>query len=217
MPRGYKEVFMELQLTPRTETRMNNKRRDHYRAQGLVPAAVHGRSIDAGVCFVNTKHSSHWHRGSMFDVTWNGQPFKASIDEIQYTPVGNKLVHVTFQLVGKNEKTHIDVPVRTVGQAPGEKEGAMVHVQFETITIEGKPDSIPEYFEIDISALHTGEKITLGDLKAPAGCSWYQADESQTYVTCAHIKSQPVEEEVSASPADVPAAQDESTDDQEAA
>ncbi|MBC97202.1 MAG: 50S ribosomal protein L25 [Halobacteriovoraceae bacterium] len=186
---------MELKLTERNETRMNNKQRDHYWAKGLVPAAVHGRSIEPGVCFVHTKHAHHWHRGSMFDVTWNGQPFKASIDELQYTPVGNRLLHVTFQLVGKNEKTHIDVPLRTVGSAPGEKEGGMVHLQFESISIEGKPDALPEYFEIDVSALQIGDKITLADLKAPAGCTWYQEDESKALVTCAHIKTKAVEEE----------------------
>lgn len=197
---------MELELTPRAETRMNNKKRDHYWAQGLVPAAVHGRSIEPGVCFVNTKHSGHWHRGSMFDVTWNGQPFKASIDEIQWTPVGHKMLHVTFQLVGKNEKTHIDVPVKVVGHAPGEKEGGMVHVQFESITIEGKPDSIPEYYEVDVAALHLGEKITLGDLTPPPGCSWYQADDAKVLVSCAHIKTKPVEEE-EAPAAEAPAAE----------
>lgn len=114
---------MELKLNPRKETRMNHKTRDQYWAKGWVPAAVHGRSIEPGICFVDTKHSSHWHRGSMFDVSWNGQPFKASIDELQFTPVGNKLVHVSFHLVGKNEVAHIDVPVRVVGNAPGEKQG----------------------------------------------------------------------------------------------
>jgi len=186
---------MEIKLTPREETRMNNKKRDHYRAQGLVPAAVHGRSIEPGICFVNTKHSGHWHRGSMFDVTWDGKPFKASINEIQWSPVGNKMVHVTFQLVDKNEKTHIDVPVKLLGQSSGEKEGGVVHLQFNSIAIEGKPDAIPQYYEIDIANLHLGEKISLGDLIPPPGCSWYQGDEDKVLATCAHIKTQPAEEE----------------------
>lgn len=202
---------MELKLTPRDETRMNNKKRDHYWAQGLVPAAVYGQSVDASSCFVSAKHSGHWHRGSMFDVTWNGQPFKASIAEIQWTPVGHKMVHVTFQLVGKNEKTHIDVPVKLVGQAPGEKEGGIVHAHFDSIAIEGKPDAIPSHYEVDVAAVHLGEKITLGDLTPPSGCTWYQGDEDKVLVTCAHIKTKPVEEEETA------AAEANSDSDQEAA
>lgn len=215
---------MELQLTPRKETRLNSKQRQNYWAQGLVPAAVYGRSLEAGVCFVNAKHSRHWHTGSMFDVKWSGKAYKASIDEIQYEPVSHKIVHVSFHLVGKNETTHISVPVRTVGHAPGEKEGGMVQVHLDSITIEGKPDMIPDYFEIDVAELHVGDKVTIGDLTPPSGCKWYHHTEDQTIVTCSHIKVQPVEEPETAaavSPEDVPAAQDEQhaepADDKEAA
>ncbi|MEC7275225.1 MAG: hypothetical protein VXV96_02805, partial [Bdellovibrionota bacterium] len=74
-----KEVFMELQLTPRKETRLNSKERHGYWEKGLVPAAVYGRSIDAGVCFFNSKHSRHRHPGRMVDVNRTGQPCNAAI------------------------------------------------------------------------------------------------------------------------------------------
>ena len=185
---------MELELTPRNETRLNNKTKAHYYSQGLVPAAVHGRSIEAGPCFVSVKKSRGWHRGSMFDVKWNGKAYKASIDELQYEPISHKIVHVSFHLVGKNETTHIDIPVKTVGTAPGEKEGGMVNLQMDSITLEGKPDDMPDYIEVDVSALNVGEKLTVADLTLPSGCKWYHQDEEQAVVTCAHIKVQPVEE-----------------------
>lgn len=195
---------MELQLTPREETRMNNKSRAEWYAKGYVPAAVHGRSVEAGPCFVSYKHSKSWHRGSLFDVSWDGKKFKASIDELQYEPVSHKLVHVSFHLVGKNEVTHIDIPVKTVGHAAGEKEGGMIGVQLESITLEGKPDDMPEYIEIDVSALHVGEKITVADLSLPSGCKWYQQDQDQAVVTCSLIRVQPVEEEAPAAVAETP-------------
>ncbi|MCR9205533.1 MAG: 50S ribosomal protein L25 [Halobacteriovoraceae bacterium] len=212
---------MELQLTPREETRLNSKTRSHYASQGLVPAAVHGRSIDAKPCFVNAKKAKHWHRGSMFDVDWNGQAYKASIDEIQYEPVSHKLVHVTFHLVGKNETTHVSIPVKTVGQAPGEKEGGMVHLQVESLSLQGKADDMPEYIEIDVSELSVGSKISIEDLTPPPGTEWYQVSEGQTLATCAHIKVQAVEETPSEAPVEgeaSPAAETPETDgDKEAA
>lgn len=181
---------MELQLTPREERKMNNKTRQAYFQKGLIPAAVHGKSIEDGPCFVSTKHSRSWHRGSLFDVSWGGKKFKASIDELQYEPVSHRLVHVSFHLVGKNEVTHIDVPFKITGQAPGEKEGGMVQLQMESVTLSGKPDDMPEYIEIDVSNLHVGEKFCVSDLTPPSGCSWYNQDESQAIATCAMIKTQ---------------------------
>jgi large subunit ribosomal protein L25 len=216
----YKEVLMELQLTPREETRLNSKTRAHYFSKGLVPAAVHGRSIDPGPCFVSTKQSRSWHRGSMFDVSWNGQKYKASIDELQYEPVSHRIVHISFHLVGKNEVTHIDIPVKTVGTAPGEKEGGMVALQLDSISLEGKPDNMPEYVEVDVSALQVGEKITVADLTPPSGCKWYHQDEAQAVVTCAHIRVQPAEEAPVAAevaPTDAPETPAASTEEKDAA
>jgi len=186
---------MELQLTPREEVRLNSKTKAKYAAKGLVPASVYGKSIDAKPCFVDAKHSKHWHKGSMFDVAWNGKNYKASIDEIQHTPVGNKLVHVSFHLVGKNETTHVSIPVKAVGKAPGEKEGGMVQFQVESLSLEGKPDDMPEYVEIDVSQLHVGEKITLDQIKPPKNTKWYHVTEGQTVATCPHIKVKAVEED----------------------
>jgi len=185
---------MELQLTPREERKMNNKTRQAYFQKGLIPAAVHGKSVEDGPCFVSLKNSRHWHRGSLFDVSWGGKNFKASIDELQHDPVSNRLVHVSFQLVGKNEVTHFDVPFKITGTSPGEKEGAMVHLQMESVTLSGKPDDMPEYIEIDVSDLHAGDKFCISDITPPSGCTWYQQDESQPIATCAMIKTQ-VEEE----------------------
>lgn len=210
---------MELKLTPREQTRLNSKTRAHFFSQGMIPAAIHGRSIDPSPVFVNIKHSRSWHRGSMFDVTWNGTPYKASIDELQFEPVSHKLVHVSFHLVGKNETTHVSIPVKVVGHAAGEKEGGMVHLQVESLYLEGKADDMPEYIEVDVSELHVGEKVTIDNLTPPPGTKWYHVAEGQTIATCAHIKVQAVEEpeEADVSPAETPVVGQESTEDKEAA
>lgn len=186
---------MELKLNPRKEKKMNSKTREQYWAKGWVPAAVHGRSISPGICFVDTKSSQNWRRGSMFDVTWEGQNFKASIDELQYSPVGNKLLHISFQLVGRNEITNIDIPVKIKGQAPGEKEGGMIQIHLESLTVQGQPDDIPPYYEINVENLQVGKNISMGDLTPPQGCKWYNLDEERTVLTCAHIKTRPLEDE----------------------
>ncbi len=191
---------MELKLTPREETRMNKTTKQAYFQKGLVPAAVHGKSVENGSCFISNKNSNHWHRGSRFDVSWHGQDYKASIDELQLDPVSNRLVHVTLHLAGKNEITHIDVPFKIVGEAPGEKEGAKVQQQMDSVTLEGKSGNMPEFIEVDVSSLHAGDNISISDLTPPKGCTWYNQEESQTIATCALLKTQ---EE--AAPAETPA------------
>ena len=201
----YKEVEVELSFIPRSEKRLNKKGLAAHFAKGEVPAAVFGKSIEPGICFVSVRKSKNWHRGSMFDVSWQGKSFKASISEIQYHPVNHNIQHVSFHLVGKNEVTHIEVPFKVTGQAAGEKAGGMISLQRESVSLKGKPDHMPEYIEVDVTDLDVNSKITLADIPCPPNTEWYNCESDWAIVTCAHVKVQEVEtpEEVAAVGAEV--------------
>jgi len=184
---------VELSLKPRHEKKLNKKEFANHYASGQVPAAVFGKSIEPGLCFVNIKHAHSWHRGSMFDVSWHGEDFKASISEIQYHPVHKRVQHISFHLVGKNEVTHIEVPFKFVGSSLGEKAGGMISHQRESISLKGKPDHFPEFIEIDVTNLDINGKITLADIPCPAHTEYYHAELDWPIVTCAHVKVQEVE------------------------
>jgi large subunit ribosomal protein L25 len=185
---------VQLDFIPRSETKLNKSTLASHFAKGQVPAAVYGKSIDAGICFVSIKGGQSWHRGSMFDVSWQGQSYTASIGEIQYHPVKHTINHVSFHLVGKNEVTHIEIPVHMTGQSVGEKAGGMVSLQRETLTLKGKASDMPEFIEVDVSSLDVNAKITLADLTCPPNTEWYHAESDWTIVSCAHVKVQAIEE-----------------------
>ncbi len=185
---------MQLEFIPRSERKLNKSTLASYHAKGQVPAAVYGKSIDAGICFVSIKGGQSWHRGSMFDVTWQGGSYTASIGEIQYHPVKHTINHVSFHLVGKNEVTHIEIPVHMTGQSVGEKAGGLISLQRETLTLKGIPGDMPEFIEVDVSALDVNDKITLADIPCPPNTKWYDAESDWTIVSCAHVKVQAIEE-----------------------
>jgi large subunit ribosomal protein L25 len=62
------------------------------------------------------------------------------------------------------------VPVETVGEAAGVKNGGGVleHVLFK-IKVRALPKDLPEVIEVDVSSLEIGKAIHLGEIKAPAG------------------------------------------------
>ena len=130
----------------------------------------------------------------MFDVSWQGQSYTASIGEIQYPPVKHTINHVPFHLVGKNEVTHIEIPVHMTGQSIGEKAGEMISLQRETLTLKGKASDMPEFIEVDIASLDVNTKITLADITCPPNTQWYHAESDWTIVSCAHVKVQAIEE-----------------------
>jgi large subunit ribosomal protein L25 len=76
--------------------------------------------------------------------------------------------------------------------APGVKTegGAISHVMVE-VELECLPKDIPEFIEVDLSGLHTGESIHLSELKLPAGVAIValkQGDEHDTAVASCHAR-----------------------------
>jgi large subunit ribosomal protein L25 len=70
--------------------------------------------------------------------------------------------------INPKEKISTHVPVKLVGDAPGEiSEGGILEFLLRMIDVECLPRNMPREIEVDISELHTGESIGVGDLEMP--------------------------------------------------
>lgn len=85
------------------------------------------------------------------------------VDEVQYHPVSDEVLHVSFKEVDLTEKIEAEVPVELVGEFDV-KEAVMVQVR-NSIVVEALPTDLPEKFEVDISTLtEIGQIISLANL-----------------------------------------------------
>ena len=90
---------------------------------------------------------------------------KAIIKEIQTDPIKQNLIHVDVMDVKLENKVNISVPIHITGEAVGVKEqGGILHNYMREIEVSCLPLDIPEYIDIDVSALNIGDSITISDL-----------------------------------------------------
>jgi len=63
------------------------------------------------------------------------------------------------------------VPLHFIGEekAPGVKAGGIVNHLTIEVEVECLPKDIPEYIEVDMSAMSVGDILHLSDLKLPSG------------------------------------------------
>jgi large subunit ribosomal protein L25 len=148
------------------------------RRTGAVPAVLYGKNIQPLPLSVNQHELEtllHHARGShmMINLIVDDGGQKAAhlalLQDIQIDPIEDHVVHVDFHEVSATEKIHIRVPVRTVGEPAGVKEGGILEYLMREIEIECLPKDLPEVLEADVTALKLGESIHLGELKLPAG------------------------------------------------
>lgn len=169
-----KEIVIEVER--RTETGKNACRR--LRAQGKVPCNIYGLDQQPFMVAVSPKRieevlrlESGHNTIITLSLAGDGQSMRAAmIRELQRDPVSENMVHIDFVRVDLTRAIHVGVPVRLHGVPEGVKnEGGLLDFVHRQVQVECLPGSIPEHFDLDVSALHLNQHVTVADLVAGEG------------------------------------------------
>ena len=151
------------------------------RNHGRIPANVYGYQTEATPISVDTKSltkaiQAHG-QNAVFKLNVEGKTVNAIISEIQRCALKGNIKHIDFHAINMSEELEVDVPIVTVGEAIGAKEGGVLNLPNRELKIKVKPSNIPESIEIDVSALNIGDTIALGDVRAEIGFEVLQEDD----------------------------------------
>jgi large subunit ribosomal protein L25 len=165
----------EIQAELRTETGKAAMRRMR-RLDGRIPAVIYGAGKDAqSITLDHNEISTALGREAMYShiLTLNvgGQSEKVVLKDIQRHPFKPKVVHVDFLRINAKEALVMNVPVHFLGEedAPGAKAGGVVSKMMTDLEVRCLPGNLPEFIELDMSALEVDHTIHLSDVKLPKG------------------------------------------------
>lgn len=92
----------------------------------------------------------------------------ALLREVQTHPVSGAVLHVDFYEVDLAQRLTVTVPLHFIGRAVGVAEGGILQPVLREIEVECLPTDIPQYIEVDVSALAIHDAIHLANLQMPA-------------------------------------------------
>ena len=147
------------------------------RRAGKVPAVLYGgqggpRSITLDHQQLLTLIDKEKFYSSIISVNVDAQSQPAIIRDVQMHPAKNAVVHVDLQRVVETEKLRIHLPIHFKGEAvaPGVKtQGGIVSHLMQDVEISCLPADLPDFLELDLSAMNLNETRLLGDVPLPAG------------------------------------------------
>ena len=102
--------------------------------------------------------------------------------EVQRHPVTDDVLHIDFIEVDLTERLTVSVPLHFIGKAAGVTAGGILQPILREIEVECLPTEIPQFIEIDVSALGIHEVVHLSDAKLPEGVT-AMGDAAQPLVT----------------------------------
>ncbi len=160
----------------RTDTGKGASRR--LRHASRVPAIIYGAGKEPTM--LTFRHDDIFHAcedeaffSHILTINVDGQSEKVIIKDMQRHPAKIQIMHADFQRIDANHALHVNVPLHFLNEdvCVGVKGGGLVSHLITELEISCLADDLPEFIEVDMSNLDTGDSIHLSDIKLPKGVS----------------------------------------------
>jgi large subunit ribosomal protein L25 len=144
------------------------------RRSGKIPGVFYGPQSNAIELAVDSKefitrvaHLEGSHLIRFKSDATDLQQKVALLREVQIHPVSGTILHVDFYEVDLTRRLQVTVPLHFIGKAVGVAEGGILQPVLRDIQVECLPTDIPQFIEVDVSALAIHDAIHLNDLQMP--------------------------------------------------
>ncbi|WP_343328651.1 50S ribosomal protein L25/general stress protein Ctc [Polaribacter staleyi] len=91
----------------------------------------------------------------------DGQKIPAVLQDIQYHPVTDKIIHVDFYQLFDDKEITMNIPVKLTGTSPGVLNGGSLRFTNRKLRVKALPANLPDFVTADISKLKIGNKLVV--------------------------------------------------------
>jgi large subunit ribosomal protein L25 len=137
------------------------------REQGNVPCVLYGGDnqvhfhspmiLFRDLVYTNEAHFVH--------LNIEGEECQAILQEVQFHPVSEILLHADFLRISSDRKIKMEIPTRLVGNAPGVSKGGTLVRKRASLKVYGFPKDMPDHIDIDVSELDFHHAVKVSDMK----------------------------------------------------
>jgi len=98
----------------------------------------------------------------------NGETYDAIMQDIQFHPITDKILHIDFYQLFAEKEITMDIPVHIIGTSKGVLNGGVLRKNKRKLRVKALPANLPDYLEADITPLKIGNKLYVTALENEA-------------------------------------------------
>jgi large subunit ribosomal protein L25 len=149
------------------------------RVAGRMPAILYGQGKESIALSLDPRALDRVLKASgantLLDLTVEGRndlgtPV-ALVKDLQRHPIRGTIMHADLYQVDLTKSVEVEVPIHLIGKPRGLDFGGLLEHMLREVKLECLPRSIPNFIEIDVSALEVGDVLHVRDLPLPDGVS----------------------------------------------
>jgi large subunit ribosomal protein L25 len=138
-----------------------------HRREGSIPCVIYGGEKQVHFVVDEVKFDKIIFTPDVYLITIDlgGEKYKTILQELQYHPVTDKVLHADFLELGEGKDVTIGIPVNLVGTSQGVMAGGQLIKKMHRLRLRGQVDNMPDNVEVDISSLVIGTSVKVKDIQ----------------------------------------------------
>ncbi|MBY5957699.1 50S ribosomal protein L25 [Membranicola marinus] len=162
--------MQEVKMSGELRSSLGKKSSRDIRKQGKIPCVLYGGG-DTNIHFTlepnDVKHIIFTPEFKSASIEVDGESYRSIVKDVQFHPVTDQITHIDFLALYKGVKVKTQIPLRSVGEAPGTKEGGNLILKMRTIDIVTTPQYLVDELTVDVSDLELGTTKRIKDIVLP--------------------------------------------------
>jgi large subunit ribosomal protein L25 len=139
------------------------------REEGHVPCVLYGsgQQVHFYAPMILFRELVYTNEAHFVHLNIEGDEYQAILQEVQFHPVSEIILHADFLRIEENRKIKMNIPVRLVGKAKGVEKGGLLVRKRATLKVYGYPKDMPDHIDVDVTSLDFHHAIKVGDMSVP--------------------------------------------------
>lgn len=136
------------------------------RAQEIVPAVLYGGEspIHFAVPFSSLRKVIYTPSVYLIELNLDGVVYKAMMQDVQWHPVDEMVLHIDFLQVTDDKPIKMDIPLKISGLAKGIKMGGKLNTNLRRLKVKALAADLPDTVDVDVTELGIGDGVKVADL-----------------------------------------------------
>ncbi len=136
------------------------------RNAGMVPCVIYGGETPIHFSAEEKAFKNLVYTPNVYTASLNvdGQKINAVLQDIQFHPVKDSILHVDFYQLFDDKEITMNIPVKLTGTSPGVLNGGSLRFTNRKLKVKALPANLPDFVSADISKLKIGHKLVIKSL-----------------------------------------------------
>ena len=145
---------------------LGKKESKKLREEGNVPCVVYGGKdqIHFHAPMILFRDLVYTPGANFVKLNIEGEEKDAILQDIQFHPVSEIILHADFLELDDNKKVKMEIPVKAIGNSPGVQQGGKILMRIRKLSVMAYPKNMPSFVEVDISELELGKSVKVEEL-----------------------------------------------------